>query len=55
MKDGVALLTDPILNTKVSELPSTGGMGTTLFIVGGAALMALAIALVMMRKRKAEN
>lgn len=32
---GTVLLDTTIPNTKVSELPSTGGIGTTLFIVGG--------------------
>lgn len=49
---GTFLLGDPIPNTKVSELPSTGGMGTTLFVVGGIAVMALAIVLIAANKRR---
>ena len=49
---GTILKTDAIPNTKVSELPSTGGMGTTLFVVGGIAVMALAIALIAANKRR---
>ncbi|MBR1989796.1 MAG: LPXTG cell wall anchor domain-containing protein, partial [Firmicutes bacterium] len=36
------------------ELPETGGMGTTLFTIGGLILMAGAAALLMARK-KTEN
>lgn len=53
--NGIALLDTNIPNTKVSELPSTGGMGTTLFIVGGAALMVLAIVLISANKRRSAN
>ena len=49
---GTVLLDKDIPNTKVSELPSTGGMGTTLFVVGGIAVMALAIALIAANKRR---
>ena len=44
-------------NTKVDALPGTGGMGTILFTVGGAAVVLLAGALfvVYMRKRKVEE
>lgn len=53
--NGTVLLEGSIPNTKVSELPSTGGMGTTLFIVGGAALMILAIVLLSANKRRSAN
>lgn len=52
---GTVLLNTTIPNTKVSELPSTGGMGTTLFIVGGVALMVLAIVLISANKRRSAN
>lgn len=43
---------DKIINTPVSyELPSTGGPGTTLFTVSGLALIALALAMLMRRRR----
>lgn len=41
-----------IVNTKVGTLPSTGGMGTVLFTVGGAAIMALALLLLFGGKKK---
>ena len=52
---GTFLLGTTIPNTKVGQLPSTGGMGTTLFIVGGAALMVLAIVLLSANKRRSAN
>ena len=44
-----------IVNTKVGTLPSTGGMGTVLFTVGGIAIMALAIFLLFGGKKKQEQ
>ena len=46
-----------ITNTKGQNLPGTGGMGTVLFTVGGAAIVLLAGALfvVYLRKRKTEE
>ena len=46
-----------VKNTPVGALPGTGGMGTVLFTVGGAAIVLLAGALfvVYMRKRKADE
>jgi len=41
-----------IINSKVGTLPSTGGMGTVLFTVGGAAIMALALFLLFGGKKK---
>ena len=41
-----------ILNTKVGTLPSTGGMGTVLFTIGGVAIMALALFLLFGGKKK---
>lgn len=51
---GTAVLEDPIPNTPIKELPSTGGSGTYLFIIGGAALMALALFMAL-RKRSDSN
>jgi fimbrial isopeptide formation D2 family protein/LPXTG-motif cell wall-anchored protein len=46
--------TFPVINTRGVELPSTGGIGTTIFyIVGGLLLVGAAIVLV--ARRKAEN
>ena len=41
-----------IVNTNIGTLPSTGGMGTVLFTVAGAAIMALAIFLLFGGKKK---
>lgn len=40
------------LNTKLPALPSTGGIGTAVFTVGGVAVMALAVVLLLCRKKK---
>lgn len=39
-------------NTELGELPSTGGIGTTLFTIGGCILMILAAALFFINRRK---
>lgn len=45
-----------IFNTNASQLPTTGGMGTTLFYVLGAALTVVAVVLLVTKKRMvAEN
>ncbi len=41
-----------IQNTKISSLPSTGGIGTTIFTIGGCAIMILAAALYFASRRK---
>jgi LPXTG-motif cell wall-anchored protein len=41
-----------IVNTNIGTLPSTGGMGTVLFTVAGAAIMALALFLLFGGKKK---
>ncbi len=41
-----------IPNTKLSSLPSTGGIGTTIFTIGGCALMILAAGLYFATRRK---
>lgn len=45
-------LTVTIVNTSTTLLPSTGGMGTTIFVVLGAALMLGALVVLMVMKRK---
>lgn len=40
------------VNTKLPALPSTGGIGTAVFTVGGVAVMALAIVLLLRRKKQ---
>ncbi|MCI9338382.1 MAG: LPXTG cell wall anchor domain-containing protein [Lachnospiraceae bacterium] len=44
-----------IPNTKLASLPSTGGIGTTLFTVGGCAIMIIAAGLFFATRRKAEK
>lgn len=41
-----------IANTKISSLPSTGGIGTTIFTIGGCAIMILAAGLYFASRRK---
>ena len=41
-----------VINRTGSILPSTGGMGTTLFIAGGAVIMLAAVVLLLVSKRK---
>lgn len=56
MSDNIA--TNPgidIKNTKLSDLPSTGGIGTTIFTVGGCIIMIAAAALFFMNRRKSEE
>lgn len=44
-----------IPNTKITELPSTGGIGTTIFTVGGCLIMITAAALFFINCRKASK
>ena len=39
-------------NTKLSELPSTGGIGTTIFTIGGCIIMIIAAGLFFASRRK---
>ena len=43
-----------VTNVLGTQLPTTGGMGTTLFYVGGGLLVAAAVVLLALKKRKAE-
>ena len=47
--------TTEIMNTTISELPSTGGIGTTIFTVGGCLIMIAAAALFFINCRKASK
>lgn len=49
---GTALLDDAIPNTKLSTLPGTGGMGTTIFTIGGIVIMITAAGLFFANRRK---
>lgn len=44
-----------IVNTKLSALPSTGGIGTTIFTIGGCAIMIVAAGLFFATRKKAEK
>ena len=41
------------VNTKLADLPSTGGIGTTIFTIGGCAIMIIAAALFFASRRRA--
>lgn len=49
---GTVLLSDNIPNTKLASLPSTGGIGTTIFTIGGCIIMVVAAALFFVSRRK---
>lgn len=49
---GVVLKPDAITDTKLTALPSTGGIGTTIFTIGGCAIMILAAGLYFASRRK---
>ena len=44
-----------IKNTTLASLPSTGGIGTTIFTIGGCAIMIAAAALYFVNRRKSEE
>lgn len=44
-----------ITNTKLSKLPSTGGIGTTIFTIGGCVIMIAAAGLFFATRKKAEK
>ena len=48
---GTGALTTNIINKSGTVLPSTGGMGTTVFYVVGGGLMAVAVVLLVTKKR----
>ena len=52
---GTVLLDDEIPNTQMHALPSTGGMGTVLFTVGGIVIMAAAAVLFFLSRRKTDR
>ena len=45
----------PVVDTKLSELPSTGGIGTTIFTIGGCAIMVTAAGLYFATRKKTEK
>lgn len=46
---------DVVVNTKLSSLPSTGGIGTTIFTIGGCVIMIAAAGLFFASRRKEEK
>ena len=52
-QDGASVADIP--NTKLAALPSTGGIGTTIFTIGGCAIMIVAAGLFFATRRKAEK
>lgn len=42
-------------DTTVSSLPETGGIGTTIFTIGGCAIMVIAAALYFVNRKKQEK
>ena len=52
---GAVKLGTSIPNTKLASLPSTGGIGTTIFTIGGCAIMIVAAGLFFATRRKAEK
>ena len=50
-----ANVTLPVKNTKLSALPETGGIGTTIFTIGGCAIMVAAAGLFFASRRKANK
>ena len=49
---GPAVLTTDIPNTKLGELPSTGGIGTLLFTMIGVVVMAAAAGIYVLKHKK---
>lgn len=52
---GTAMLDTSIPNTKLSTLPGTGGIGTTIFTIGGCAIMIAAAALYFAGRRREKS
>lgn len=52
---GSVMLDDEIPNTTIASLPSTGGIGTTIFTVGGCIIMIAAAALYFVNRRRSED
>lgn len=53
-KEHVSVSID-FVNTKLGSLPSTGGIGTTIFTIGGCAIMIIAAALFFASRRKSSK
>ncbi len=55
LEDVLVLTPINFLNDKLAALPSTGGIGTTIFTIGGCAIMIAAAALYFVNRRKSEE
>lgn len=55
LNDTCAGMNNTIVDTSGSSLPSTGGMGTTLFYLGGGAMVAVAGIVLITKKRMGKN
>mgnify|MGYP002796629407 CR=1 FL=1 len=53
--EAVIEATGTLSNTKLSSLPSTGGIGTTIFTIGGCVIMIAAAGLYFASRRRQEN
>lgn len=45
----------PVVDTKLADLPSTGGIGTTIFTIGGCVIMVTAAGLYFATRKKEQN
>ena len=53
--EAIAVTAIPVINLAGAELPSTGGIGTTLFYVGGGILVLAAVILLVTKRRMGAN
>lgn len=53
--EGNLSLSETLTDTKLASLPSTGGIGTTIFTIGGCLIMIVAAGLFFATRRKAEK
>ncbi|MEG2638439.1 MAG: SpaH/EbpB family LPXTG-anchored major pilin [Clostridiales bacterium] len=51
----LGIICGEVINTKGFQLPGTGGMGTTLFTVGGVILLGVAVGLLLIYRRKKKH
>ena len=54
-EDNAVNIVFDVQNSKLASLPSTGGIGTTIFTIGGCAIMIAAAALYFVNRRKSEE
>ena len=51
----IILMKDQLNDTKLSALPSTGGIGTTIFTIAGCVIMIAAAGLFFASRKKSDN